>query len=50
METPYRATDDTYAITTTFPAGNFGFLPINWFLIEAQEPILVDTGDRKSVV
>ena len=26
-----------------FPAGPFGFLPINWYLIKAKEPILVDT-------
>ncbi len=46
MESPYRAAEDTYMVTTNFPAGNFGILPINWYLVEAQEPILVDTGMR----
>ena len=44
MEAPQQINDETYAIPTFFPAGPFGFLPINWYLIKAKEPILVDTG------
>jgi flavorubredoxin len=44
MEKPRRANADTYVVTTDFPAGPLGILPINWYLIEAQEPVLVDTG------
>lgn len=44
MEAPQRINDETYAIPTFFPAGPFGFLPINWYLIKAKEPILIDTG------
>jgi flavorubredoxin len=44
MEKPRRVNADTYVVTTNFPAGQLGILPINWYLIEAQEPVLVDTG------
>lgn len=44
MNKPRRANADTYIVTTDLPAGQFGILPVNWYLIEAQEPILVDTG------
>jgi flavorubredoxin len=44
MEKPRRVNGDTYIVTTNFPAGPLGVLPINWYLIEAQEPVLVDTG------
>jgi flavorubredoxin len=44
MEKPRRVNADTYIITTDFPAGPLGILPINWYLIESREPVLVDTG------
>ena len=44
MERPRRVNPDTYIITTNFPAGPLGVLPINWYLMESQEPVLVDTG------
>jgi flavorubredoxin len=44
MEKPRRVNPDTYIVPTFFPAGHLGLLPVNWYLIEAREPILVDTG------
>jgi flavorubredoxin len=44
MEEPRRVNADTYVVTTDFPAGKMGILPVNWYLIKAQEPVLVDTG------
>jgi flavorubredoxin len=44
LEKPRRVDGDTYVVMTNFPAGQLGILPINWYLIEAQEPVLVDTG------
>lgn len=44
MEKPRRANADTYVVRTDFPAGPMGILPINWYLIEAREPVLIDTG------
>ena len=44
MEKPRRVDGDTYIVMTNFPAGQLGFLPINWDRIEAPEPVLVDTG------
>src|SRR5262245_55440053 len=40
----YKATSDIDVITSNFPLPGYGFVPINAFLIRAQEPILVDTG------
>ncbi len=47
METPYRATADTYVLPSYEPAPGFGLLPVNAFLIQADEPVLVDTGMPK---
>jgi len=44
LEKPRRVDGDTYIVTTNFPAGQLGILPINWYLIEAREPVLIDTG------
>lgn len=44
MNKPRRVNDDTYIVMTDFPAAHLGILPINWYLIKAQEPVLVDTG------
>ena len=44
MEQPYRVTNDTIVIPSYQPTpGGFGFLPVNAFLIQSQEPILIDT-------
>jgi len=44
METPYRISDDTYAIPSFAMSPGFGYLPVNAFLIKAQEPVLIDSG------
>ena len=44
MEKPRSVNGDIHVVTTYFPAGPLGVLPINWYLIEAKEPVLVDTG------
>jgi flavorubredoxin len=43
-ETPYRAFDDTDVIPMLAAVPGFGVLPINAFVIKAQEPVLFDTG------
>lgn len=49
MLTPYRATADTYVIPSYLPVPDvpvpgFGVIIINSFLIQAREPVLIDTG------
>jgi flavorubredoxin len=44
LERPRRVNGDIHVVTTYFPAGPLGFLPVNWYLVEAKEPVLVDTG------
>jgi flavorubredoxin len=44
MNKPRRINDDTYMVMTDFPAAHLGILPVNWYLIKAKEPVLVDTG------
>jgi glyoxylase-like metal-dependent hydrolase (beta-lactamase superfamily II) len=41
---PRIVAPDTTSITAYFPLPGLGILPINAFLIQAQEPVLVDTG------
>jgi glyoxylase-like metal-dependent hydrolase (beta-lactamase superfamily II) len=35
---------DVDVLTVTFPIPGFGFLPINAFVLHADEPVLIDTG------
>ncbi len=35
---------DAEAVSTLYPVPGLGFIPINVFLLRAQEPVLVDTG------
>jgi flavorubredoxin len=44
IERPYRAFDDTYVIPEYAVVPGFGMLAINAYLIQAQEPVLYDTG------
>ena len=44
MEAPYAATNDVHVLPTTIPLPGMGFLPINAFLLRAEEPVLVDAG------
>jgi flavorubredoxin len=44
LEKPRRVNGDIHVVTTYLPAGQLGVLPVNWYLIKAKEPVLVDTG------
>lgn len=44
MIRPYRACHDIDVLPFHEPAGAFGFLPMNVFLIRSSEPILIETG------
>jgi Metallo-beta-lactamase superfamily len=44
MEETYTAVTDIRVLQYNEPAGPFGFLPINAFLIKAKEPVLIDTS------
>jgi flavorubredoxin len=44
MDKTYSAGHDIVVLPYHEPAGAFGFLPVNAYLIKASEPILVDTG------
>ena len=39
-----RITDDTFALSAWAPLSGVGVLPVNAFLINAAQPVLVDTG------
>ena len=43
---PFQATPDITILPFYQPIPNIGVLPVNQFVIEAQEPVLVDTGLR----
>jgi flavorubredoxin len=40
----YEAAPDIDVITSSFPVPGFGLIPVNAFVINGPEPILVDTG------
>jgi len=44
MEQPFSAAPDIDVLSLYFPIPGFGQLPINAFVLKAQEPLLVDTG------
>jgi hypothetical protein len=44
MENPYRPDPDVHVMPVSLPLGPDGILTINAFLLEAGEPVLVDTG------
>ncbi|MGI5864094.1 MAG: MBL fold metallo-hydrolase [Myxococcales bacterium] len=44
MEQPYRAAPDIVVLPSFVFVPGFGIVPANAFLIEAAEPVLVDTG------
>ena len=41
---PRTVAEDTTAINAWFPLPGLGILPINAFIVRAQQPVLVDTG------
>jgi glyoxylase-like metal-dependent hydrolase (beta-lactamase superfamily II) len=44
METPYQATPDIHVLPSPLPLPGLGVLPINAYVLHAEEPVLVDTG------
>lgn len=44
METARKITDDISILPSYFPVPGLGILPVNAFVIKAQQPVLVDTG------
>jgi flavorubredoxin len=44
MDKPYQAMPDVEVLPANFPIPGMGFLPVNAFVIKAEEPVLVDTG------
>ena len=44
MENPYQAAPDVHVLPVNLPFPGVGFLPINAFVLMAEEPVLVDTG------
>ncbi len=44
MDTPYQATPDVHVLPNNLPIPGLGVLPINAYVLLAEEPVLVDTG------
>lgn len=44
MDDPYQATPDVHVLPTHLPLPGVGVLPINAYVLHAEEPVLVDTG------
>jgi len=44
MDKPYQAMPGIDVLPAHFPVPGAGYLPVNAFVIRAQEPVLVDTG------
>ena len=44
MDAPYEAGNDVVVLPTHLPLPGAGVLPINAYLLRAEEPVLVDTG------
>ena len=44
FRTPYLAAAHIHALPSHVPLGDLGLLPVNAYLIDRLEPILVDTG------
>ncbi|PLX80884.1 MAG: MBL fold metallo-hydrolase [Desulfuromonas sp.] len=44
MDKPRQLLPDTHTLPAHFPVPGAGFLPVNAFVIKAQEPVLIDTG------
>jgi hypothetical protein len=44
MDRPRQVAPDIEVLPAHFPIPGFGFLPVNAFVIKAEEPVLVDTG------
>jgi flavorubredoxin len=44
MEPARKVTDEISIIPSYFPIPGFGLIPVNAFVLKAQQPVLVDTG------
>ena len=44
MDAPYQVGPDVHVLPTHLPLPGVGVLPINAFVLLAEEPVLVDTG------
>jgi hypothetical protein len=44
MEEPYRAGEDVWVLPANLEVPGVGALPVNAFVLESTEPVLVDTG------
>ena len=44
MDTSYQPAPDVHVLPTTLPLPGLGVLPINAYVLHAEEPVLVDTG------
>jgi hypothetical protein len=44
MDHPYRATADIDVLPATIPIPGLGVLPINSFVLHAEQPVLIDAG------
>jgi len=44
MDAPYQAGTDVHVLPTNFPIPGAGVLPINAYVLRAEEPVLIDTG------
>ena len=44
MEAARKVTDEISIIPSYFPIPGFGLVPVNAFVLRAQQPVLIDTG------
>lgn len=44
MDAPYQAGPDVHVLPTTVPLPGLGVLPVNAYILLAEEPVLIDTG------
>lgn len=44
MEAPYQAAPDVHVLPSAVPLPGMGVLPVNAYLLLAEEPVLIDTG------
>jgi glyoxylase-like metal-dependent hydrolase (beta-lactamase superfamily II) len=44
MDAPYQAARDVHVFPVHMPLPGVGFLPVNAYLLMAEEPVLIDTG------
>src|SRR5687767_15646922 len=44
MDAPYAATPDVHVLPSHLPLPGLGVLPINAYVLHAEQPVLVDTG------